>query len=81
MTAKALSERAKHRLRIAAMLLRASGHELNGPRETFYEDMRIYLAALAPEVQTTLRSHVDWVEDYDNAPSAVELHGARKAPR
>lgn len=77
MTTKVLNERAKHRLRIAAMLLRSSGHKLNMPRETFYEDLQVYLAALDPQVQAALRSNVDWVEDYDNADSASDKHGAR----
>lgn len=64
---KLLSDRAKHRLRIAAGLLRADGVKFDVPRDQFYETIQDVLNGLAPDRQSALRSLVDWVEDYCRA--------------
>lgn len=64
---KLLSDRAKHRLRIAAGLLRADGVKFDVPRDQFYETIQRVLSELAPDRQSALRSLVDWVEDYCRA--------------
>ena len=65
MEKKALSERAKHRLRIAAGLLRTEGIKLDCTREQFYEKIQESLADLPADRQASLKVLVDWVEDYD----------------
>lgn len=64
---KLLSDRAKHRLRIAAGLLRADGVKFDVPRDQFYETIQRVLSELDPDRQSALRSRVDWVEDYCRA--------------
>ena len=67
MDAKHLSDRAKHRLRLAADLLRSDGVRLDCPRDQFYPKIQEALAAMASDQQARLRALVDWVEEYDNA--------------
>lgn len=67
---KALSDRAKHRLRLAAGLLRAQGTSFECPRDQFYDKVQEVLAGLPAEKQAALRELVDWVEDYDRAERA-----------
>lgn len=69
---KPLSERAKHRLRLAAGLLRGTGpgsKDLGLSRDGFYDGVQSLIASLPMERQTELKELVDWVESYDNAPS------------
>jgi hypothetical protein len=70
MTARPLSERAKHRLKIAAGLLRGMGRKLDFPRDQFYERIQQELAALGEDERATLKELTDWVEAYDRADSA-----------
>ncbi|MGQ3054708.1 MAG: hypothetical protein ACT6S0_23220 [Roseateles sp.] len=78
MSAKALPERAKHRLRLAAGLLRSEGHTFDVPRDEFYDQVQKALAGLSAERQARLKSLVDWVEVYDNAlPSQAPTSSKR----
>lgn len=72
MNGKALSDRAKQRLRIAAGLLRSQGMKFDGPRDEFYETIQAAISALTAEQQERLKGHVDWVEDYENAGRAFQ---------
>ncbi len=67
--AKTLSDRAKHRLRIAAEFLRRDGIALDCPRDQFYDVVQAKLATLNTDKQALLKSFVDWVEAYDNTSS------------
>ena len=60
-----LSDRAKYRLRLAAAALRAKGHQLDGPRESFYDDVQRVLAALPAEDREHVKQMVDWTEAFD----------------
>lgn len=74
MSAKQLCVRAKHRLKIAAGLLRGSGRNaknLHLTRATFYDGIQALIAALAPEAQWALKQQTDWVEAYDRASAEV----------
>lgn len=62
-----LNERAKHRLRIAAALLRAEGHRFDWPRDQFYDEMQAYLARLDAPLVARLKELTDWVEGLENA--------------
>lgn len=62
---KPLSERGKHRLRLAAGFLRADGFKLDCPRDQFYDKVQEVLASLPAEKQADLKTLVDWVEDFD----------------
>ncbi|MBY0365161.1 MAG: hypothetical protein K2X12_02880 [Burkholderiaceae bacterium] len=64
---KGLSDRAKHRLRLAAGLLRSEGVSFECPRDQFYDKVQEVLAGLPADKQAHLRELVDWVEDYDRA--------------
>lgn len=70
MTARPLSERAKHRLKIAAGLLRGMGRKLDFPRDEFYERIQAELAALPDAERDHLKQLTDWVEQYDRADTA-----------
>lgn len=74
-----LSERGKHRLRIAAGLLRSEGIKFDCPRDQFYEKIQEVLAGLPAERQATLKELVDWVEDYDLASAAQAPTSARSS--
>lgn len=63
----ALGERAKHRLRLAAGLLRGSGYRFDCPRAQFYDVVIEAVNALSPEAKVRLRSDVDWLEAYELA--------------
>ena len=79
---KALSDRGKRRLRIAAGFLRAEGHKLDCPRDQFYEKIQEVLGGLSDAHQKALKSLVDWVEDYDINDQNTEvrqLPASRKA--
>ena len=70
MEPKALSDRAKLRLRIAANLLRGAGMKFDCPRDAFYETIQKVLSDLPPERQEQLRGHVDFVEAMERAELA-----------
>lgn len=79
---KALSDRAKHRLRLAAGFLRTEGHKLDCPRDQFYEKIQEVLGGLSDAHQKALKSLVDWVEAYDLNDQNTEsrqLPASRKA--
>lgn len=78
---KLLSDRAKHRLRVAAGLLRADGVKFDVPRDQFYETIQRVLSELPPDRQSALRSLVDWVEDYCRAESASQSAGPASRPK
>ena len=72
--AKALNDRAKLRLKIAAGLLRGAGSkskDLKLSRESFYEELQERIAALSDEERQLLKEHTDWVEEYVNAPDPL----------
>ena len=69
MTKHSLSDRAKHRLRIAAGLLRGTGkkkRDLNLSRENFYQEIQILIENLSDDDKKNLKENTDWVESYDN---------------
>lgn len=70
MTARPLSKRAKHRLKIAAGLLRGMGRKLDFPRDQFYERIQQELARLPNDQRQHLKELADWVEAYDRADEA-----------
>ncbi len=70
---KALSDRAKLRLRLAAGLLRSEGVKFDCPRDQFYEKIQEVLAGLPAERQAALRELVDWVEDYERAEVGAQV--------
>lgn len=59
---KALSYRAKQRLKIAAGFLRKAGHKFSG--DDFYQLVLDALDDLEDNERHALREIVDWVEDY-----------------
>lgn len=67
----ALGERAKHRLRLAAGLLRGVGYRFECPRSQFYAVIASAVAELSPEARERLRSDVDWLEAYERAEAAL----------
>lgn len=67
---KALGERAKHRLRIAAGLLRGTGpkaRDLQISREAFYPEIQRLISELPEDQRLKLQEQTDWVEAYENA--------------
>ena len=70
MASRPLSERAKHRLEIAARLLRGMWRKVDFPREQFYDGIQQMLATLTDQERATLKELTDWVEDYDRADNA-----------
>lgn len=62
-----LSDRDKHRLRIAAALLRAKGFRFDCPRDQFYAEIRRTINALDATSRDKLREMTDWVEGYELA--------------
>lgn len=69
MTKHSLSDRAKHRLRIVAGLLRGTGkkkRDLNLSRENFYQEIQILIENLSDDDKKNLKENTDWVESYDN---------------
>lgn len=76
---KALNERAKHRLKIAAGLLRGSGpkaKDLQLSRENFYESLQEIISRLTDAERQTLKEQTDWVEAYDKAASPFKTPSA-----
>lgn len=58
-----LSHRAKHRLRIAARLLRQQGNKFH--EGNFYEQVLQALSKINTTAKEQLRGLVDWVEEYE----------------
>lgn len=80
MNKRILSERAKHRLRIAAAAIRADGVKIDCSRDQFYEKIQEILVGLPQEKQEKLKAQVDWVEDYDRYSSDFDLLLETKKP-
>ncbi len=59
----ALSERAKHRLRLAARFLRLEGQRFN--KGEFYPEVLGCITTLNLMQQERLRELVDWMEEYE----------------
>lgn len=77
-----LSERAKHRLRLAAALLRSAGFRFELPRAGFYDAVVQAIDRLRPEHRQRLRADVDWVEAYDREEQRLSrLPGHVRPPR
>ncbi len=68
---KPLSDRAKHRLRIAARLMRQEGYRFDDGE--FYEAVLSRIVSLDCSQQRRLRDLVDWLEEYEIAER--EIHG------
>lgn len=68
---KSISERGKHRLRIAARFLRQSGQRFEG--DNFYSMVIKSISKLNPEEQDRLRSLADWLEEYEQ--TELKLYG------
>lgn len=58
-----ISDRGKHRLRIAARFLRQSGQRFDG--DNFYSTVINSIAKLRKNEQQRLRELVDWLETYE----------------
>lgn len=58
-----ISERGKHRLRIAARFLRQSGMRFEG--ENFYSMVIDSISKLSQDEQVGLRGLIDWLEGYE----------------
>jgi len=58
-----LTERAKHRLRLAARFLRREGQRFN--KGEFYEEVLSCINTLNLMQQEQLRGFVDWMEEYE----------------
>jgi len=65
------SDRAKARLRIAAVLLGRRGLSPEASGEDFYARVLGVIASLDPKKRYRLREHVDWVEDYERVERGV----------
>ncbi|WP_156923596.1 hypothetical protein [Burkholderia sp. WSM2232] len=70
MTFRPLSQRAKHRLEIAAGLLRGMGQKVDFPPDQFYDGVQQILSTLTDQQRVTLKELTDWVEDYDRGSGA-----------
>lgn len=89
---KPLSDRAKHRLNIAAGLIR---YDPTAPKDSpeYFDQVQAKLLSIEAEKRDKIRSLVNWVEAYDRAgeeatqaeTTAAETKGARRnsgrAPR
>jgi hypothetical protein len=71
MSALTLSERAKHRYKIAAGFLRSEGRMPKVSRGDFYDEIGKVIDSLSDDEKQKLKSNVDWVESYDNALQAL----------
>lgn len=78
--AAALGERAKHRLRLAAGLLRGSGYRFDCPRAQFYDVVGAVVRELATEARAKLRADVDWLEAYERAEAGAKFPELHRAP-
>jgi hypothetical protein len=69
-----LSDRAKTRLRIAAVLVGRRGLSPEACSEDFYARVLQMIESLEPTQRNRLRGHVDWVEAYE----CTEVHRPRR---
>lgn len=58
-----ISDRGKHRLRLAAHFLRQKGHRFDGAN--FYTTVIKAIGGLDQEVHEHLRGLVNWIEEYE----------------
>lgn len=58
-----ISDRGKHRLRLAARFLRQKGHRFDGAN--FYTTVIKAIGGLDQEVHEHLRGLVNWIEEYE----------------
>lgn len=73
------SNRAKHRLRIAARFMRQKGNQFaNGE---FYEEVLTQIACMNEERQIRLRELVDWIEGYEITERAIHGEPPRSRAR
>lgn len=66
-----LSDRAKHRLRLAAGFMRKAGYSFE--EGNFYMAVLSGIRGMGTKEQETLRGQVDWVEAYEK--KEIELYG------
>ena len=64
-----LTDRAKHRLRIAGRFLRQQGHRFDG--SNFYDAIMSIINGIDLAGQAHLRGLVDWIEGYEIAERAI----------
>jgi hypothetical protein len=67
---KPLSVRAKHRLDIAANLLRTMGKRIDFAGDEHYKNVQEILSRLPESHRVMLREVTDWVEQYDLAEAS-----------
>jgi hypothetical protein len=67
-----MSDRAKARLRIAAVLLGRRDLSLEAGGEDFYARVLQAIESLSPKQRNRLRAHVDWVEAYEQAEAHLQ---------
>ena len=74
-------ERARARLRIAAVLLRRAPPALDADGDTAYATLLRDIETMQPRQRERLRTHVDWVEAYENEElRAGRTHAQRWRP-
>jgi len=76
---QAISEKGKHRLRIAARFLRQEGHRFDS--DDFYKEVINAIRSLNEKAQCELRVRVDWVEGYEVAELAIHGEPPRSRAR
>lgn len=75
---KKISDRGKHRLRIAARFLRKEGHQFN--QSNFYQAVITATQTIGEENRRQLQELVDWLEKYEL--EEIKQYGkARTLPR
>ncbi len=67
------TDRAKLRLRLAAGLIGGQGRMLKLDRTNFYPEMLEVIERQTPEQRDSIKTLVDWLEDYENAAKAVGI--------
>jgi hypothetical protein len=74
-----LSERAKHRLRIAGRFLRRSDHKFDGGN--FYNKILGTIELIDETDRKYLKGIVDWVEEYENIEVLIDADPTRSRAR
>jgi len=74
-----ISDKGKHRLRIAARFLRQEGHRFDG--DNFYDEVINAIRSLNEKTQCELRGRVDWVEGYEVAELVIHGEPPRSCAR
>ena len=73
-------ERARARLRIAAVLLRRTPPALDADSDAAYAALLRDIEAMKPRQRERLRAHVDWVEAYENEESRLARAQPQRRP-